>query len=125
MAEIEIKISDLPLNGAKDQSAKLVVFSGQLDESNVDEKSKEIYELIEKSANKTSLVFDFGGLEYMNSKAIGYLIDWHLKVTEKGGKIILVSCRENIIDILNIVGLTQIVDHLGTVDEAAQAIING
>jgi|SRR3989344_2256143 len=122
MAEVEIKIEDLPLTGAADKTAKLVKFTGQLDESNVDDNAKLIYELIEKSPAKTSYVFDFSGLEYMNSKAIGYLIDWHLKITEKEGKIILAACRENIIDILNIVGLTQIIENVGTIEEAKLAI---
>lgn len=102
---------------------KIVRIEGQLDESNVDDKAQEIYDLVDSLEDGTFLILDLEGLTYMNSKSIGFLTDWHLKVAGKKGEILLARARENIIDILNVVGLTQIVRSFTTIDEAKLAIL--
>jgi len=114
MTTVNIAIEDL------ENDIKLVKFEGQLDESNVDEKSKLIYSLIE-STDKPQMIFDLSGLEYMNSKSIGYLNDWYLKVSDKGGKIVLAAAKENIMDILDVVGMTQILEQFPTLEQAKKA----
>lgn len=120
MAQATITIEDIP--GTPDKAVKLVKFSGQLDESNVDEKAKTMYELISKVPQNLYLIFDFENLEYMNSKSIGYLTDWYTKVTGKKGDIIIAKAKPNILDILQVVGLTQLVKCVPTLDEAKLAI---
>ena len=108
-----------------DEQVKVVIvrFDGQLDESNIDDNAHVIYDLIEEMKEASFIIFDFQGLTYMNSKSIGYLTDWHLKVKEKNGEIILARARENILDILNVVGLTQIITSYPTIDEAKLAVL--
>ena len=101
---------------------KLIKFVGQLDESNVDDQSKQIYELIEQNPQNLNVILDFEGLEYMNSKSIGYLTDWYGKVLEKNGKIIIAKAKPNILDILQVVGLTQLIKTYDTLDEAKAAL---
>jgi anti-anti-sigma factor len=101
---------------------KIAKFTGQLDESNVDEKAQQIYKLIEENPANLNLIFDFEELEYMNSKSIGYLTDWYGKVYENGGKIVIAKTRPNILDILQVVGLTQLIKTYATIDEAKFAI---
>jgi len=98
-------------------------FTGQLDESNVDEKSKEVYQLIEAAQGPLYLIFDLAGLEYMNSKSIGYLTDWYTKLSEKQGGIVLAQARPNILDILQVVGITQLIQSYATIEEAKAAVI--
>jgi anti-anti-sigma factor len=123
MTEINIIIEDMAI-GSADKTAKLLTFKGQLDETNVDEKSKEIYAIIEKTPKNLFLLFDFENLEYMNSKSIGYLTDWYSKVTEGGGKIVIAKARPNILDILEVVGLTQLISCFPTIDEAKLALLS-
>jgi len=108
-----------------DEKEKVIVvrFDGQLDESNIDDNAHVLYDLLDEMKENSYLIFDFQGLTYMNSKSIGYLTDWHLKVKEKNGEIILARARENILDILNVVGLTQIIVSYPTIDEAKLAIL--
>lgn len=120
MAQATITIEDLP--GGSDKTVKLVKFVGQLDESNVDEKAKLLYDLIGKVPQNLHLILDFEGLEYMNSKSIGYLTDWYTKVTEKKGSIIVANAKPNILDILQVVGLTQLISCVPTLDEAKIAL---
>lgn len=121
MTDINITIEDLILNNG-DKLVKLVTFSGQLDETNVDEKAKLIYEIIEQNPKSLNLLLNFENLEYMNSKAIGYLTDWYSKVSEGGGKLVVAAIKPNVFDILEVVGLTQLIEFFPTVDEAKLAL---
>lgn len=122
MTQVQITIEDL--SGApQGKTLKLVRIVGQLDESNVDEQAKTIYQLLESGLTGLSLIFDFTGLEYMNSKSIGYLTDWYSKISATGGKVVIAAARENILDILQVVGLTQLIPAYATLDEAKLAVL--
>jgi len=101
----------------------LIKFIGQLDESNVDEQSKRVYAFIEDNPLETHYIFELAGLEYMNSKSIGYLTDWYRKIANKAGQTKMASAQENILDILDTVGLTSIIEHHPSVDAARISII--
>lgn len=118
---ITITIEDVETS-TPELTVKLVKFAGQLDESNVDEKAQMIYQLIDENPTNLNLIFDFEELEYMNSKSIGYLTDWYGKVYENGGKIVIAKIKPNILDILQVVGLTQLIKTFPTLDEAKFAI---
>lgn len=122
MTQATITIEDIPA-ATPGIVAKLIHFQGQLDESNVDEKAKTIYGLIEQFPQNLYLLFDFEGLEYMNSKSIGYLTDWYGKITEGKGKVVIAKTRSNILDILQVVGLTQLIQSYATLDEAKFALL--
>lgn len=121
MAQIIITTEDI-VSPSPDKKIKLLKFSGQLDESNVDEKAKGIYDIINAVPQGLFLIFDFANLEYMNSKSIGYLTDWYSKLNEKKGGIIVANAKPNIMDILQVVGLTQLIKCVGTTEEAKLAI---
>lgn len=99
-------------------TAKIIRFSGQLDESNIDTNSKTIYELIAQHPKELFLLLEFSKLEYMNSKSIGYLTDWYGKITEGGGKIVIASPPDSVREILQAVGVTELVKCYNTYDEA-------
>jgi anti-anti-sigma factor len=117
MTEANITVEDIAVS-IPNITAKLVKFQGQLDESNVDEKAKIIYALMEKHPQNLYLLFDFENLEYMNSKSIGYVTDWFGKVVEGKGKIVIAKTRNNILDILQVVGLTQLINCHSSIEEA-------
>lgn len=122
MTQVQITAEDV-VGAPQGRTVKLVHVVGQLDESNVDEQAKSIYALIDSVPQGLSIIFDFAGLEYMNSKSIGYLTDWYSKVSAGGGKVVIAMARDNIIDILQVVGLTQLVSMYTTVDEAKLAVM--
>jgi len=121
MVEATITIEEMssPVEG---KIVKFITISGQLDESNMDEKAKEIYALIDANPKNLFIVFNFENLEYMNSKSIGYLTDWYGKIFESGGRVYIVKARENILDILQVVGLTQLIPSFATVEEVKAAL---
>lgn len=122
MAQVTISIEDIA-GMPENRKAKLVTVSGQLDESNVDERAKEIYDAINKAAAGLWLIFDFSKLEYMNSKSIGYLTDWYTKLSEHKGGIVIAGARPNIVDILQVVGITQLIKTVDGVAAAKTAIM--
>jgi anti-anti-sigma factor len=122
MTPVQITIEDVQ-GAPAGKVVKLVHIVGQLDESNVDEQAKLIYQILEANPQGLSLVFDIAGLEYMNSKSIGYLTDWYSKVSAGAGRVVLASPRENILDILQVVGLTQLVNTYPSLDEAKAAVL--
>lgn len=121
MSDIQISFQDLTL-GAK--AAKLVTFVGQLDETNVDHEAKQIYQVITEMAEPV-LLLDFTSLEYMNSKSIGYVTDWFTQASAKNGSISIVGPKPNILDILKVVGITQIIKVYTSLEEAKAAVSGG
>lgn len=121
MTDINITIEELAI-GDGQKTVKQITFKGQLDETNVDEKAKLIYAQIEKTPKNLYLLLDFENLEYMNSKGIGYLTDWFSKISEGGGKIAIVKARPNILDILEVVGLTQLINCFLSLEEAKMSL---
>ncbi|MBU0727958.1 STAS domain-containing protein [Patescibacteria group bacterium] len=114
MAQVQITFQDVNVGG---KAIKLIAFAGQLDETNVDNEAQKIYQVIEEMA-EPNLILDFLDLEYMNSKSIGYVTDWYSKVMSKNGKIVITRPRVNILDILKVVGITQIVTVYENLEEA-------
>lgn len=117
MTQATITVEDVQSTNPS-EVIKIVHISGQLDESNVDERIQEIYKLVEATPKGLNLVFDMEHLEYMNSKSIGYLTDLYGKISEASGQVAIAKAQPNILDILQVVGLTQLIKTFGTVDEA-------
>lgn len=122
MTEAIITIEDTQ-NLSPDKILKIAHISGQLDESNIDEKIQEIYKVLEANPKGLSLIFDMENLEYMNSKSIGYLTDLYGKITEANGQVAIAKAKSNILDILQVVGLTQLIKTFDSTDEAKNYLI--
>ncbi|MCC7197210.1 STAS domain-containing protein, partial [Candidatus Peregrinibacteria bacterium] len=101
-----------------DSNARLITVIGALDESNIDTQAQNFYKLIEQYPKKLFLLFDLEKLDYMNSKTIGYVIDWSEKIKNGGGKMVITNVPQNIYDILSTVGITGIIPAYPTKDEA-------
>ncbi len=118
MAEVQINLQDDNVNG---KPLKVISLAGQLDETNVDAEAKKIYQVIDEMA-VPNLVLDFSELTYINSKAIGYVTDWYSRVAAKNGKVTIAKPQPNILDILKVVGITQIITIYGSIEEAKNAL---
>ena len=116
MTEANITVEDVQIQNYT-KPVKLLKISGQLDESNVDEKAQIVYEVLTKTPD-TSLIMDLENLDYMNSKSIGYLTDWYGKVSGSNGKMAILKAKPNINDVLEVVGLTQLIPVFQSVEEA-------
>lgn len=116
ISPVQFLVSDVHVG--TNRVVKQVSVMGTLDETNVDTEVKKVYALIEELPEGGSLILDLEGLDFLNSKAIGYLSDWYTKILGKSGKLVVARPRENVYDILNVVGLTQVIRFTMTLDEA-------
>lgn len=107
---------------AVENGIQLAHIFGQLDESNVDEKIQELYKVVEQNPKGLKLLLDLENLDYMNSKSIGYLTDLYGKITESQGRVVIAKAKANIIDILQVVGLTQLINSYNSIEEAKTAL---
>lgn len=99
-----IEISDAPgIPGAK-----IVSISGQLDETNLPDLSANIDPLVTTEGVNT-IVLNFGKLEFLNSKIIGYLADLHSRMDQAGRRMMIAEASDSVIDILELVGLTTLI----------------
>ena len=114
MAEIQITTQDIK---AGDKPVKIIGFAGQLDETNVDDEVKKIYQIID-TMDEPNMILDFANLTYMNSKSIGYVTDWYSRTAAKNGKVVIASPQANILDILKVVGITQIITIKDSTEDA-------
>ncbi len=115
MTKFVFSFSDVTFGKKK---AKLIKMHGELDESNVDHHAETIYEAIRVAPAETNFVFDAHQLSYINSKGLGYLTDWFNKLSEKDGRIIIIDVKPNIYDVLDVVGITQIIPVYDTLAKA-------
>lgn len=102
-------------------SVKVLVFKGQMDESNLQEASSRLDAIVADNETRYILL-NFKELEFINSKVIGYLASLYSNASEKGKKVVIVEANENIMDILSLVGLTTIIDHYPTLEEAIEVV---
>lgn len=101
----------------------VIALTGQIDESNLADFEKVVTPVIETT--KEFLIFDLAELEFINSKVIGFLAATHAKLAELNKKMIFIKANQQILDIIELVGLTQIVPTFELEEEAIEAIKAG
>ena len=116
-------ISTVSEKSFADMRYTLIALSGQIDESNLADFEKVVNPTIEIS--QAFLIFDLEKLEFINSKVIGFLAATHAKLTELDKKMVFIKANQQILDIIELVGLTQIVSTFELEEEAIEAIKAG
>ncbi len=96
---------------------KVVHLSGDLDEMNIEILQKTVDPFLEDLGLKT-LIFDFSGLRFINSKGIGYLVSVHTHLSKDARVLMIISASEAVMDVISLVGLTSIIPYFETLDEA-------
>lgn len=89
---------------------------GEIDISNVSELQREITDLIEKGT--ANIVLNLSGVEYMDSSGIGMIAFDHVKADRNKKSLKLASVTEDVMRILNTIGLDSILAIYDTEDEA-------
>jgi len=107
-----------------DDDKKVAIFSffGELDEMTGDDIFQKINAFFEKTDEKY-FIFHLKNLEYLNSKSIGQMIDLYRKIIGRGGKLVLAEISENVLDILDLVGVTRVVETAENLEAAKVALL--
>ncbi|MBN2306380.1 STAS domain-containing protein [Candidatus Peregrinibacteria bacterium] len=112
MADFVVEITD-----GKSVNVKVVHITGELDEVSVETLKSQLDPLLADSSIN-QLIFDFGNLEFINSKGIGYLVSVHTHLAKDGRTMKLAGASESVMDVLSLVGLTNIIPYHATLEEA-------
>ena len=105
-----------------EQDVLQIVFDGELDETNVEASAEKVYRLIDSTAAESIFCFDFAKLSYMNSKSLGFLSDWYTKITDRGGRIFIVSPQPTIDEVLRTVMLDVYIPIVSSFEDLVQQI---
>lgn len=112
MAELTLTLPDSP-----NPSAKVISFTGEMDESTIESIKPQIDQSLADTTIKF-LIFDLTNLEFINSKGIGYLVSVHTHLSKDQRELILTGAGEAVMDVISLVGLTSIVKYFKTTEEA-------
>jgi anti-sigma B factor antagonist len=85
-----------------------------------DELRTAVAQLLEKG--NTKLIVDLGGVDYMNSTAIGALVSAHTSYANRAGKVILCNVNKKITNIFVVTKLSMIFQMEETPAEAVLAL---
>lgn len=100
----------------------VINFSKKLDVHDSDVE-KEMIRNVEEM-DKTLYVFDLESLNYINSVFIGLLAKLYNIILKKKGKVVIVNLSDTIKDTLNLVGLTDIIPVVATMEEAKRVLLS-
>jgi len=118
-----VSFSEITLDG-RDDKAAVFSFQGQLDEVSSDSVFQKVEEYLAQNTEIQGFLFDFKELEYLNSKSLGFLIDFYRKIGERSGKMVITNSSDNVFDILDLVGVTRVIDTTKTIEEAKLALLD-
>jgi anti-anti-sigma factor len=109
--------SILKININKENPDYTVIdFQGNLDSFGLSERRKELVFAVDE-CEKKYLVFNFSELDYINSESIGMLLQFNEQMMKKNQKLVLVSAKKNVIDVLTVIGLLETVPYYQSLDE--------
>ena len=114
--EISIKLETIP--NATDK--RLMIFDGSLDATNIEGVANQVSELL--SSGVKNIIADFNKLRYLNSTALGHIINFNKMAKNQGGSFVLVNVNENVYEIFDIVGATSILNFYSSAEEALAAV---
>jgi len=108
-AKVNLTIEKNKTN-TKDLERKVFAFNGEIDESNINQKTIEIDKFIKrkKAVNKL-LVLDFNGLSFFISTFIAKIVEWNKSVLETKGGMEIINVSDDVFDILDLVGIAKFI----------------
>jgi len=95
---------------------------GELDANSSIHIDEKIGELI--AAEKVNFHINCSELTYISSAGLGVFISYLDEITEKGGKIVFSDMKDNIRDVFDLLGLSQVVTIVKTAEEADKLLKN-
>lgn len=99
----------------------VVGLSGELDHHSAESVRIKIDNKIEEYGIN-NLIFDFSGVNFMDSSGIGVIIGRYRKVSEYGGKVAITNLKPQIKKVFELGGLFRIIKEFSGIDEAAASM---
>jgi len=87
-----------------------VKFTGEIDQFTMAQNVEDVEKLLKDDAVNVHIDLDFTEVTYLNSTFIGYLANLFNKLKKKNSSLRILGVNDDIFDILNLVGLTKILN---------------
>lgn len=110
---LEVKIKD----SEEYPGVKIIEVKGEFDILSSREFSQKVSAAV--GEGKVNLIIDLGNLEYINSTGIFHIMTFFTRIKKQGGSFKLAAVNERVREILDIVGIINLVPSYNTVREAA------
>lgn len=121
---IAIKMKDLEIIPRVDNSGVLILkIVGFVDASNVNIFNRQIYEPLENGYSK--IILDCSELQYLNSSALGVLLDAHSLATKRHGDLKILNLPREIEKTFEILGFTNYFQIFSDENKAIQSFSIG
>jgi len=107
----------MDINFKPSGAAMVVRLGGEIDHHH----AAKVRETIDKTMINSAaqhLILDFSEVTFMDSSGIGVVLGRYKKVKAAGGLVVIVSCSEQIRNILNMAGIFSIIDYMDNEAEA-------
>ncbi len=113
----EINIEIQSVESASDK--RIMIFEGSLDATNIESVAQKVQDVLGSGVN--NIIADFNKLRYLNSTALGHIINFNKMAKNQGGSFVLVNVNENVYEIFDIVGATSILSFYDSAEQALAA----
>lgn len=117
---VEININSVPNH----DEIKIIRLKGEIDESNLDD-FRQVTDQMLTDASVQKIVFNLKDLSFINSKVIGYMAAFYNQLNQASKKMVFAEASGSIMEILSLVGLTNLIEYFEQEDEAVSALIVG
>jgi len=95
---------------------------GEIDLYNARQLKDKVADVLEDVDDPKLLVLDIQDVKYIDSTGLGILIGIKRRITESGGKLVLVLSEQRILQLFNITGLTNVFPIANDREEAVRKI---
>ena len=99
----------------------IVTLQGELDHHSSEEVRNRIDDMLDRD-NYKNLIFNFSGVNFMDSSGIGAVIGRYKKISLRGGKVCLTNVKPNVKRIFELSGMFKIISIYDDVEEALRNI---
>ncbi|MDR3011699.1 MAG: STAS domain-containing protein [Chitinispirillales bacterium] len=114
--QIQITCEEIPGKA----NARIVRFTGDLDATNVDFTTEQIFSYFGDGIIR--IIADFKQMRYVNSTGLGILLHFNKSAKEKGGCFKIVNLNENVYEIIEIIGAASLLDIYEEMSEALASL---
>lgn len=105
-----------------DQKNLIIEFMAtELDHHIASEVRDEIDDVLMSKSIK-NIIFDFKNINFMDSSGIGVIIGRYKKISNDGGKVMIINANDRIKKIFNLSGMNKIIDVFDTSKEIASSL---
>ena len=112
--------SDLRILVEEENNAQVVILSGDVDSHSSDMLRRKIRPLCEEQQPR--VVIDCHDVGYVNSACLGRFHDFHKECSSNGGKLVFCRVDSSVMQVMDLLGLTQILTIIQDREEAIASV---